>query len=417
MIDNERELAGAVERLEIDTQPGAAHRAELRRQMLAAFEQASYPAIPKLKKEVVLRMILRTRYVAAAAVVVLVTGVLCVMTLTGTESTIAYGQVRERLESAKTISYTQTVPLASGQRLRKRMMCKGRNLLRMEITPLKPDGKPYYAGGPSVIMIADSRIGKMLALYPEKKTATVQSFGELPPNARRVGMTFDDLKALLKGKDKPLGEKKIDGKRARGFQVTSPKKVIEVWVDAATDDPLLLVIPTSQKGRNMIIRDIVLGGALDDSLFSLKPPEDYFDTQAKFGWGDPSEKDVILLLRIWAMGGGDTFPNALDARKFPEAGGKVNWKRLDVKSQEEADQASSAITRAFWWLYSGHQWTYAGKGVRLGEKDKPVFWYRPKKSKTYRVIYGDLSVKDVRPEDLPKAPLKRAETRPAVESG
>ena len=37
MIDNERELAGAVERLEIDTQPRAAHRAELRRQMLAAF--------------------------------------------------------------------------------------------------------------------------------------------------------------------------------------------------------------------------------------------------------------------------------------------------------------------------------------------------------------------------------------------
>ena len=103
MIDNERELAGAVERLEIDTQPGAAHRAELRRQMLAAFEQASYPAIPKLKKEVVLRMILRTRYVAAAAVVVLVTGVLCVIKLTGTESTISYGQVRERLESSNTI--------------------------------------------------------------------------------------------------------------------------------------------------------------------------------------------------------------------------------------------------------------------------------------------------------------------------
>ena len=47
---------------------------------------------------------------------------------------------------------------------------------------------------------------------------------------------------------------------------------------------------------------------------------------------------------------------------------------------------------------------YFGKGVKLGEKDRIVFWYKLKDSKgpsTYRVIYGDLSVKDVAQEDLP----------------
>ena len=47
-------------------------------------------------------------------------------------------------------------------------------------------------------------------------------------------------------------------------------------------------------------------------------------------------------------------------------------------------------------------WYYAGNGVKLGEADKPVFWYQPRDSKTYRVIYGDMSVKDVSPQDLPK---------------
>jgi hypothetical protein len=45
---------------------------------------------------------------------------------------------------------------------------------------------------------------------------------------------------------------------------------------------------------------------------------------------------------------------------------------------------------------------YAGSGVKVGEADKAVFWYLPDGSQTYRVIYGDLSVKDVAPENLPK---------------
>ena len=45
---------------------------------------------------------------------------------------------------------------------------------------------------------------------------------------------------------------------------------------------------------------------------------------------------------------------------------------------------------------------YAGSGVKVGETDKAVFWYLPEGSETYRVIYGDLSVKDVAAGDLPK---------------
>jgi len=38
---------------------------------------------------------------------------------------------------------------------------------------------------------------------------------------------------------------------------------------------------------------------------------------------------------------------------------------------------------------------------KYGDAEKPVFWYRPEGSQDYHVIYGDLSVKEVAPDDLP----------------
>jgi len=53
-------------------------------------------------------------------------------------------------------------------------------------------------------------------------------------------------------------------------------------------------------------------------------------------------------------------------------------------------------------LKAENDWHYMGKNVKLGDSESPVCWYRPEGSETYRVIYGDLSVKDVAPENLPK---------------
>jgi hypothetical protein len=44
---------------------------------------------------------------------------------------------------------------------------------------------------------------------------------------------------------------------------------------------------------------------------------------------------------------------------------------------------------------------YIGKGVKLGDEERIVCWYKLKGSDIYRVVYGDLSVRDIAPEDLP----------------
>jgi len=52
-------------------------------------------------------------------------------------------------------------------------------------------------------------------------------------------------------------------------------------------------------------------------------------------------------------------------------------------------------------LLAESDWHYAGKDVKFGDADTAIFWYRPQGSATYRVIYGDLHVADVAPENLP----------------
>jgi hypothetical protein len=47
---------------------------------------------------------------------------------------------------------------------------------------------------------------------------------------------------------------------------------------------------------------------------------------------------------------------------------------------------------------------YAGKGIKLGAADTPIFWYRPTDAEKYRVIYADLSVREAdRAPSVPNA--------------
>ena len=44
---------------------------------------------------------------------------------------------------------------------------------------------------------------------------------------------------------------------------------------------------------------------------------------------------------------------------------------------------------------------YSGATVKLGEKDKIVFWYRVEGTDKYRAIFGDLHGEDVSRQQIP----------------
>jgi hypothetical protein len=45
---------------------------------------------------------------------------------------------------------------------------------------------------------------------------------------------------------------------------------------------------------------------------------------------------------------------------------------------------------------------YIGGGVKLGAADRPILWYKPTDAEKYRVIYADLTVKELTPEEVKK---------------
>jgi hypothetical protein len=69
-------------------------------------------------------------------------------------------------------------------------------------------------------------------------------------------------------------------------------------------------------------------------------------------------------------------------------------------------EIASLVGRMNMFLQKNVGWKYAGKGVKRGDAQTPVFWYIPKDSKQGRVVYGDLSVRDVPVDQLPPDPEK-----------
>jgi hypothetical protein len=47
---------------------------------------------------------------------------------------------------------------------------------------------------------------------------------------------------------------------------------------------------------------------------------------------------------------------------------------------------------------------YVGAGVKLGTPDRPIFWYKPSGADKYRVIYADLSIKEMSADEVKKLP-------------
>jgi len=129
-----------------------------------------------------------------------------------------------------------------------------------------------------------------------------------------------------------------------------------------------------------------------------------------------TEADVVVLLRFSAEVMDGKFPSALDLTGVKELSQALRKKN---PRKEEPDLATPAGQEAFqkvmqdmmkvtrgmkfvMTLPPDADWHYAGAAVTFGDATQPIFWYRPQSSVTYRVIYADLSIRDVAPANLPK---------------
>jgi outer membrane lipoprotein-sorting protein len=197
----------------------------------------------------------------------------------------------------------------------------------------------------------------------------------------------------------------FEGKNYIVFVATSDVDTITIWVDPETAAPIRIIQDTPN--MKIACENMQFDIEFDKALFSMEVPDGYTTQNSGINFKDSSEDGFIETLRIWAeLIEEGQFPDSINLEDIVKIGPKFEkgLKREGLTDEEQLEVATK-FGQGFVFIrfYKGQgQWHYAGKGVKLGDAETPIFWYQPQDSNTWRVIYGDLSVKDAAPDNLPQ---------------
>jgi len=346
---------------------------------------------------IVWRIIMRTRTTKLAAAAVIAVAVLIGLYFVGNPfgATVTFAQVIEPILKARTVVFDFIVG-TEGSGLTLHDIVLGSKIRRT-------------FSNMDTILIIDTDNARILTLDPKAKGAVyIDIQGPLQEGTKNFLEFVRNIVNNLK--DMPaqeLGHRSIDGRKAAGFYAAEkPNIELTIWADPETAKPIRIELLLGQ--TLYILKNIEFDVSVDESLVSMDVPAGYTLSDKHIDMSQFTEQDFITVLRVWVehlLGG--SFPQTLNVGELmsqtPAIGEKIG--QLNI-SDEEKTQLGMAMGRGFVFFQqiepNGGTWHYTGSGVKLGDGSKAIFWYQPKGSQTYRVIYGDLKVADVAPENLPK---------------
>ena len=390
-------------------------------QLTAVVERAAdrpYP-ITLIERISNMNMKAMTRIAVAAAVLIALVGLVFWLG-PGRGEALAFVHVAEALNSVESARWKTTTVVKFPQGEPKTI-----DQIGMFLAPSRERNETTVEGELS-IGIFDADKDKALIFVPAEKRATVMKLGDPPRGG--LGRTFLDLRKIVlearsggPARAESVGVRVIDGRRAEGFRVQIGAIEVTIWADPKT--ALLIRVESVLSGPTevrMVMTDFEVGVDLDESLFSLDVPEGYTVEETQL---EVPEKPILALadtLGLAAEHNGGVFPPSLRGEHgidgfLPRIGQALEKKYAKNspelrKAQSELAAKTGGVFGFLAILSPEHDWHYAGKDVKLNTPNRPIFWWKPTMvSDDYEVIYADLSVKDVAPEDLPRVPEDIAE--------
>lgn len=330
--------------------------------------------------------------IAAAAVIIVALAL--IISLSSSFEGKAFAQIAEKLRTSRTMIYK--TKMNTGTEVD--MTFKEPGHMRI----IMPDG---------YVTVADWTKGIALSTMPSRKQyVQLELSGMTGEPAMQQFKTIEELRSLPEKADEYLGTVEEKGMSLQGFRVTKNDVISTVWIDKNTKNLVRIESKfINAPGMNLVMTDFQFDIELDDSIFSLTPPDGYTPMNIKVNSSELMEKDLIEFLQIWASWTKDhSFPptlNPMEIQKLSmdmEQQGKFN---PGETSEQKRMQDAMIMARGIMFitqLPAESNWRYAGENVIQGDSNTAVFWYRPQGSQSYRVIYGDLTVKTVSPENLPK---------------
>jgi len=340
------------------------------------------------------RIIMKSKITKFAAAAVIIIAVFIGINQFGGSidmSSAAFAEVVQQIRNARTVTFTTEVQM-------------GQDVMRVRKLYKEPGLKRVEMPG-DIVSISDQTQRKVIAIHHSER-----QYIEKDLEYEKTGF-FKYLRTLPERATEVLANKEIDGRLVQGFCVVKNGIDVIFWIDVKTNDLVRLEGKFPNAPNTQIVgTNFKFDVELDDTLFSLTPPDGYTRRELpKFDTSELNHHDLINLLRWWATAfEGRFFPPSLELAAFRKVGmemkeaGKLSE---SDKTRDEKIQHMAKLSRGLQFVMMmrpENDWHYAGEGVELGDATTPICWYRPKESQTYRVIYGDLSFEDVKPENLPK---------------
>jgi outer membrane lipoprotein-sorting protein len=128
----------------------------------------------------------------------------------------------------------------------------------------------------------------------------------------------DYLLKLSAGAVEDFGRVELDGQSVRMLQSRKDKRITTVWVNPETSYPVQIEHKWMDQSRSPVMyTSIQIDTELDDSLFSLEPPEGYTLKVDKSSWPDDKKKMMtkVKYLGLWCVvyadDNNDQFPGEL----------------------------------------------------------------------------------------------------------
>jgi outer membrane lipoprotein-sorting protein len=186
------------------------------------------------------------------------------------------------------------------------------------------------------------------------------------------------------------------------------------------DRPIFWYKPTGADKYRVIYADLSVKEAAPAEIKDFpKAPEGYTAQTLNISASVWDEKHLIEMLRVYAAQQNGLLPPTLNAGDV-ESGIKAPFeKEIEAKYGTSHEAKMKAMQdEEFMKRYMDlgmkcgpglgflhdlrpeNDSHYAGKDVKLGTPDRPIFWYKPTGADKYRVIHADLSVKEMAPDDV-----------------
>jgi len=378
---------------------------------LAAFDKSEKTILISAEPNI-WRMIMNktmTKVAAAAAIIVIVVVGMHYLGVSPDGTGVVWADVLRNMEASQTVTFT--LDAENNDETYGHFWRKGTVKIKGPIRRFEGiNGRRSKYGQSSeetmIGMMDLSRQNRLLELYPLKKCAfTADNHGHNP-----TLLTYDGLKKDFHNEaEENLGEMEINDRKAIGFRIVKDNRVITVWADPDTALPIQIESKADDGTETLTLTNITFGVVLDDQLFDMTVPDDCLamnmSTEEFTIPFELTEKYLVEGLKIAAGHRGGKFPTYFGrGRPGKEARDKHGEESSRIVAPIEDDFACMLATEYFVRLPKGSEWQYVGEDVQLGDAKKPVCWWKTPESKTYRVIYGDLSIRDVEPGDLPKVP-------------